>query len=96
MKNNNLSDEDIEIEILNKIEKDINEHPECLKPLDLTKGAELIKGMKVSLDEIIEDDIDTKTRHITKAGDNIFLDLGFPEEEAEKLKEESNKRIGKK
>lgn len=95
MKNNDLSDK--EVEILNRIEKDINENPECLKPLDLTKGTELVKGMKVSVDEIIEDDgIDTKTRHITKAGDNIFLDLGFPKEEAEKLKEESNKRIGKK
>lgn len=94
MKNNDLSNK--EVEILNKIEKDINENPECIKPLDLTKGFELVKGMEVSLDEIIEDDyIDTKTRHITKAGDNIFLDLGFSKEEAEKLKEESDRQIGK-
>ena len=37
------------------------------------------------------------TAHITPVGGNIFLDLGFPPEEAERLKEESGRRIsGKK
>lgn len=31
--------------------------------------------------------------HITPVGGNIFLDLGFPPEEAERLKEESDRRI---
>ena len=30
--------------------------------------------------------IDTKTSHVTRAGDNIFSDLGFEPEEAVKLK----------
>ena len=33
--------------------------------------------------------IDTEFRHVTPADGNIFLDLGFPPEEAEKLKAES-------
>ena len=38
--------------------------------------------------------IDTEIRHITKADDNIFLDLGFDEIEAEKLQSESQRIIG--
>jgi hypothetical protein len=34
--------------------------------------------------------------HITKPGDNIYLDLGFPPEEAAKLHEESQFRIAAK
>ena len=34
--------------------------------------------------------------HITPVGGNIFLDLGFPPEEAERLKEESDRRISSK
>ena len=37
--------------------------------------------------------IDTETRHITKAGANIFLDLGFDKEEAEKYYAESQQEI---
>lgn len=33
--------------------------------------------------------IDTEFRHVTPADGNIFLNLGFPPEEAEKLKAES-------
>lgn len=33
--------------------------------------------------------IDTEFRHATPADGNIFLDLGFPPEKAEKLKAES-------
>ena len=29
--------------------------------------------------------IDTKIRHVTKPGDNLFLELGFPAEEAARL-----------
>ena len=42
-----------------------------------------------------EPSIDTEIRHITKAGTNIFLDLGFPEDEAIELKLESDRRIKK-
>ncbi len=37
--------------------------------------------------------IDTEIRHITKAGANIFLELGFPPEEAKRYQAESQKRI---
>jgi predicted XRE-type DNA-binding protein len=37
--------------------------------------------------------IDTETRHITKAGANIFLDLGFDKAEAEKYYQESQQQI---
>ena len=37
--------------------------------------------------------IDTECRHITKAGTNIFLDLGFDAEEAEHLYAESQQQI---
>jgi predicted XRE-type DNA-binding protein len=37
--------------------------------------------------------IDTEIRHITKAGTNIFLDLGFDVEEAEQLHAESRRQI---
>jgi hypothetical protein len=36
--------------------------------------------------------IDTKVRHITKAGTNIFLDLGFTPDEAEQYRVESLRR----
>jgi len=40
--------------------------------------------------------IDTKTSHITPAGGNVFLDLGFEPREAAALKEKSKKIIDKK
>jgi len=41
------------------------------------------------------DKIDTKSRHITKAGGNIFADLGFEPEEAKHLLAESHANIAK-
>ena len=38
-------------------------------------------------------DIDTKTRHITQPGANLFVELGFDLAEAEQLQTESRKRI---
>src|SRR6266581_4019271 len=35
--------------------------------------------------EDIEMSIDTKSRHRTKSGGNVFLDLGFPPKEAKRL-----------
>jgi predicted XRE-type DNA-binding protein len=37
--------------------------------------------------------IDTEIRHVTKAGDNIFLELGFDKEEANSLYAESQHAI---
>ena len=37
--------------------------------------------------------IDTKIRHTTKAGSNIFLEMGFPVEEAKRLHAESKQQI---
>ena len=37
--------------------------------------------------------IDTETRHVTKAGANIFLELGFEPEEAEQFYAESQLQI---
>ena len=37
--------------------------------------------------------IDTRIRHVTKPGDNLFLDLGFPVEEAARLRAASQKQI---
>jgi predicted XRE-type DNA-binding protein len=37
--------------------------------------------------------IDTKVRHVTKAGSNIFADLGFEGEEAETLKVQVDQEI---
>lgn len=37
--------------------------------------------------------IDTEIRHVTKAGANIFLDLGFEKELAEEYLEQSQKQI---
>jgi hypothetical protein len=35
-----------------------------------------------------EEEIDTEVRHITKAGTNIFSDLGFSDDEAQVYQEE--------
>jgi predicted XRE-type DNA-binding protein len=40
--------------------------------------------------------IDTKSRHITPAGGNVFLDLGFEAEEAAALQAESKRVISEK
>ncbi|MCQ9616392.1 XRE family transcriptional regulator [Paenalcaligenes niemegkensis] len=37
--------------------------------------------------------IDTEIRHTTKAGSNIFLELGFPADEAKRLQAESEQQI---
>ena len=37
--------------------------------------------------------IDTKIRHVTKPGDNLFLELGFAPEEAARLHAASQKQI---
>lgn len=37
--------------------------------------------------------IDTDIRHVTKSGANLFLELGFPPEEAERLHRASKKQI---
>jgi predicted XRE-type DNA-binding protein len=37
--------------------------------------------------------IDTEIRHVTRAGANIFLELGFPPEEAKRLHAASRKQI---
>lgn len=39
--------------------------------------------------------IDTETRHVTAAGANIFLDLGFPRPVAERLLRASRAQIEK-
>jgi predicted XRE-type DNA-binding protein len=38
-------------------------------------------------------DIDTKTRHVTQSGANLFAELGFDLAEAEQLQAQSRKRI---
>ncbi len=38
-------------------------------------------------------EIDTKIRHVTKPGANLFLELGFDPVEAERYQAESQKRI---
>lgn len=37
--------------------------------------------------------IDTEIRHVTKAGANLFLELGFPQEEAQRLHMASQQQI---
>lgn len=37
--------------------------------------------------------IDTEIRHVTKVGANLFLELGFPPEEARRLQAASRKQI---
>jgi hypothetical protein len=37
--------------------------------------------------------IDTEIRHVTKAGANLFLELGFTPEEAKRLQAESRRQI---
>jgi predicted XRE-type DNA-binding protein len=37
--------------------------------------------------------VDTEIRHVTKPGANLFLELGFPADEAERLKTASRKQI---
>lgn len=37
--------------------------------------------------------IDTDTRHVTRPGANLFLELGFPEEEAARLQAVSHRQI---
>jgi predicted XRE-type DNA-binding protein len=39
--------------------------------------------------------IDTNVRHVTKAGANLFAELGFPPDEAARLQAESRQRIAK-
>jgi hypothetical protein len=36
---------------------------------------------------------DTKPRHITRDGDNVFLDLGFPPKESKFLLRQADRRI---
>lgn len=43
----------------------------------------------------MRNEIDVKTRHITRAGGNVFTDLGFDEEEAARLHTESQLEIAK-
>lgn len=38
-------------------------------------------------------DIDTTTRHVTQPGANLFVELGFDQDEAVQLQAESRKRI---
>ncbi len=38
-------------------------------------------------------DIETKTRHVTRAGDNIFSELGFAPEEAVRLQAQSREEM---
>ena len=40
--------------------------------------------------------IDTKSRHITRVGGNVFADLGFEREEAAVLQAESKRSISEK
>ena len=42
----------------------------------------------------IEMTIDTKSRHRTKAGGNVFLGLGFPPKEAKRLLAHADAQIG--
>jgi len=37
--------------------------------------------------------VDTEIRHVTKSGANLFLELGFPPEEAKRLQAASRKQI---
>jgi predicted XRE-type DNA-binding protein len=37
--------------------------------------------------------IDTEIRHVTKSGANLFLELGFPPDEAKRLQAASRKQI---
>jgi len=37
--------------------------------------------------------IDTEIRHVTKAGANLFLELGFTQNEAKRLQAASRKQI---
>ncbi len=37
--------------------------------------------------------IDTKVRHVTKPGANLFLELGFPPDEAKRLQAASRKQV---
>lgn len=37
--------------------------------------------------------VDTEIRHVTAPGTNLFLELGFSAEEAERLQSASNKQI---
>lgn len=37
--------------------------------------------------------IDTEIRHVTQRGVNLFLDLGFPPEEAERLQQAARQQI---
>lgn len=37
--------------------------------------------------------IDTEIRHVTKPGANLFLELGFPADEARRLREASRQQI---
>jgi hypothetical protein len=54
----------------------------------------VLDKMKDALEKPIMDKIDfEKTSVITPVGGNVFLDLGFPPEEAKALQEESNKII---
>ncbi|VYU74066.1 XRE family transcriptional regulator [Metakosakonia massiliensis] len=39
--------------------------------------------------------IDTKIRHVTRAGDNIFAELGFDESEAARLQAQSREEMEK-
>lgn len=40
-----------------------------------------------------ENEIDTKVRHVTRPGANLFAELGFPAHEAERYQQESRRQI---
>lgn len=78
---------------------DLAELPEhCPYTLDEILGREVPSAAdeNTGTPGSLADEVSTSSSHITPADGNVFLDLGFPVEEAERLKRESDQRIAQK
>lgn len=56
----------------------------------------LCNRKKANLTDVVDDSTDNSVGHVTPPGANIFLELGFSPELAEKYLEDSKRRIKKK
>lgn len=76
-------------------EHDAQEPPEtCPYALENVLAEAIPQGaMEPPGSESLLDKMSSCISHITPVGGNIFLDLGFPPDEAERLKEESDRRM---
>ena len=72
---------------------ELPEHCPCTLGEILGEAVPSAAGQGAGMPEDVAGDAASFISHVTPAGGNVFLDLGFPADEAERLKRESDRRI---